>query len=306
MSPDAVELHEDFSHFIDVYRLICGSLVTADDFELIAYELATELARQNCRYAEVGFTPALHARRGLADATFLDGLDRARQRARRTLGVEIAWVFDIIRATRGGATETMQWAEYTAGVAIDAMTSGVVALGLGGPEHGAPPEPFAPFFERARAAGLRSFPHAGELDGPASVRGALETLGADRLAHGVRAIEDAALVEELARRRIGLDICPTSNVRLGVYQSLARHPLARLHTEGVAVTVNSDDPGVFDTTLNDEVATLATSFGLDVHAIDEILLNGVRQSFLSDGRKKELEAAYRAELDGLKSVHLRS
>jgi adenosine deaminase len=199
----------------------------------------------------------------------------------------------------------MHWADYTVGVAIDSMASGVIALGLGGPEAGYPPEPFAPFFERARAAGLRSFPHAGELAGPASIRGALDALGAERIAHGVRAVEDRALVQELARRRTGLDICPTSNLRLGVYPSLAEHPMAHLHASGVAVTVNSDDPALFDTTLNDEVAILATMFGLGVPAIDEILLNGVRQSFLPAAQKKCLEATYRTELDALKAIHLR-
>ena len=281
---------------MEVYRTICLCLRTAEDFELIAYELAAELARQNCLYAEVSFTPALHARRGVAQATYLDGLSRARERARHTLGVEIAWVFDIARAMRGGAGETMRWADYTVGVAIEAMPSAVIALGLGGPEAGFPPAPFARFFAHARAAGLRSFPHAGELAGPASIRGALDFLGAERLAHGVRAIEDPALVEELARRRIGLDLCPTSNLRLGVYPSLADHPLARLRALDVAITVNSDDPALFDTTLDDEVATLADPLGLDVAAIDEILLNGLRHSFLPEPLKRQMEGTYRAEM----------
>jgi len=152
--------------------------------------------------------------------------------------------------------------------------------------------------------GLHSFPHAGEHAGPTSIRGALEALGAERLAHGVRAIEDPALVAELAARRIALDLCPTSNLRLGVYPSLADHPLARLHARDVVVTVNSDDPPLFNTTLNDDVATLADPFGLDVAAIDQILLNGVRSSFLPTVQKVRLEAAYRAALDSLKATHL--
>jgi aminodeoxyfutalosine deaminase len=294
----------DFVHLMEVYRTICLCLRTSGDFELSAFELAAELARQNCRYAEVGFTPAIHARRAVAPVTWLDGLSRARERARDTLGVEIAWIFDIARGMRGGADETMRWAEYTVGVAIEAMPSGVVALGLGGPEAGFPPEPFAPLFVRARAAGLRSFPHAGELAGPESIRGALNALGAERLAHGVRAVEDPRLVEELARRRIALDLCPTSNVCLGVYPRLADHPLGHLHAHDVAITVNSDDPALFNTTLDDEVATLADPFGLDVAAIDEILLNGLRHSFLPESRKREMEGAYRAEMRRLKGVHL--
>ena len=294
----------DIARFIEIYGAISRCLRTTEDYELIAYELAQELARQNCRYAEVGFTPSFHARMGVADATYLAGLRRARERARRALGVEIAWVFDISRAMRGGEAETMRWADYTVGVAVDTMAEGVIALGLDGPEAGYPPEPFAPFFARARAAGLHSFPHAGEHAGPTSIRGALEALGAERLAHGVRAIEDPALVAELAARRIALDLCPTSNLRLGVYPSLADHPLARLHARDVVVTVNSDDPPLFNTTLNDEVATLADPFGLDVAAIDQILLNGVRSSFLPTVQKVRLEAAYRAELDSLKATHL--
>jgi len=198
----------DFTHLMEVYRTICACLRTADDFELIAYELASELARQNCRYAEVGFTPSLHGRNGVSQTTYLEGLSRARERARRTLGVEIAWVFDISRAMRGGAAETMRWAEYTVGVAIDSMESGVIALGLGGPEAGYPPEPFAPFFERGRAAGLRSFPHAGELAGPASIRGALDAsapsaspmgCGRSRTERSSRSWPDGASVSTSAR-----------------------------------------------------------------------------------------------------------
>jgi adenosine deaminase len=216
----------------------------------------------------------------------------------------LAWIFDLGRAWRGGAAETRRWAAYTVDLAIEARAEGVVALGLGGPEAGHPPEPFAPLFARGRAAGLHSAPHAGEHAGPPSIRGALDALGAERLAHGVRAIEDPALVAELAARRVALDLCPNSNVRLGVYPSLAEHPLRRLYDAGAVVTVNSDDPALIGTTLTREVGLLADPFGLDVAAIDEILLNGVRHSFLPAPAKRRLEATYRAELDALKAVHL--
>lgn len=291
----------DFGHFIEVYGSISRCLVTADDYELIGWEYAQELARQNCRYAEVGFTPFFHSRMGVADATFLDGLGRARERAWTELGVEIAWNFDIGRGAVGG---THRWADYTVGIAIDAKSEGVVALGLAGPEAGYPPEPYAPYFERARAAGLHSYPHAGEHAGSASVRGALDALGAERIAHGVRAVEDPALVDDIAARGIALDVCPTSNICLGVAPSLVEHPLPSLLAAGVAITIASDDPPLFNTTLNDEVVRLAGPFGLDVATIDEILLNGVRYSFLPAERKQALETEFRAELDSLKAVHL--
>ena len=292
----------DFAHFIEVYGAISRCLVTADDYELIAFELAEELARQNCRYAEVGFSPGFHARKGVPHATYLDGLSRARERARRELGVELAWVFDVGRAWRGGAAETHRWVDYTVGVAIESRAEGVIALGLGGPEAGHPPEPFAPYFERGRAAGLHAYPHAGEHAGPESVRGALDALGAERIAHGVRAIEDPALVEEIAARGIALDVCPTSNICLGVYPSLAEHPLPRLLAAGVAVTINSDDPPLFNTTLTGELLTLPPAFGFAAGQIDEILLNGVRHSFLPPERKQRLEAEFRAELAALKQA----
>jgi len=294
----------DFRQFLEVYRVVCACLRTADDFELVAYELAAELAAQNCRDAEITFTACVHERNGVPEADFRRGLRRARERARTALGVELAWIFDISRAMRGAEAETTRWAAYTVEVAIDAMKEGVVALGLGGPEAGYPPEPFAPFFTRGRTAGLHSVPHAGEHLGPSSIRGALNALGAERIAHGVRALEDATLVAELAERRIALDICPTSNVCLGVCESLARHPLARLHARGVTMTGNSDDPALFDTTLSDEVMTLADPLGLGVAAIDEILVNGITHSFLPEPRKREMEAAFRAELARLKALHL--
>src|SRR3954469_20380705 len=242
----------DFSHFIEVYGAISTCLVRSDDFELIAWELAQTLARQNCRYAEVCFSAFFHARRGIADQTFLDGLRRARARAREELGVEIAWVFDIGRALRGGWSETSRWADYAVSLAIDTMSEGVVALGLGGPEAGDPPEQYVAYFERALAAGLHSYPHAGEHEGPASVRGALDALHAERIAHGVRAIEEPDLVVEIARRGVALDVCPTSNICLGVFPSYAEHALPKLLAAGVKVTIGSDDPPLFNTTLNDD------------------------------------------------------
>ncbi|MBV9280556.1 MAG: adenosine deaminase, partial [Chloroflexi bacterium] len=293
-------VYRDFMHFIQIYVTITRCLKTAEDYELIVHELGAEMARQNARYAEVTFSPSTHHFLGVPDTTFMDGLIRGRRRAREDFGVEICWVFDIVRNTSIGPASF----DYTVGMAIEGRREGVVALGLGGAEEGFPPEPFAPWFERARAAGLRSAPHAGETVGPPSVWGALRDLGADRIGHGVRSIEDPALVAHLAERGIPLEVNPTSNVRLGVYPSLADHPLRRLLDAGVALTVNSDDPPLFNTTLTDELLTLIDPFGLDVAAIDEVLLNGVRHSFLPAQRKRELEATFRAEMDVLKAEHL--
>lgn len=293
----------DFEHFIDIYLTITRCLQTAADYEDITYELGAEMARQNVRYAEVTFTPSTHDFLGVPFDVYFAGLTRGRERARTDFGVTINWVFDIVRNV-GDPARRAHYADYTASVAIEGMGDGVVALGLGGLEAGYPPEPFAPSFDRARTAGLRSNPHAGETAGPESIWGSLRALGAERIGHGVRAIEDAALVAYLAEQRIPLEVNPTSNLRLGIYPSLAEHPLRRLHDAGVVVTVNSDDPPLFNTTLNDEVALLASAFGFDVAAIDAILLNGVRCSFLPPDRKQALVAEFQAQMVALKAQHL--
>lgn len=295
--------YRDFAHFIEVYVAITRCLKRVDDYELIAYEFGAEMARQNVRYAEVTFSPSTHQRLGVPHDTYFQGLTRGRARARADFGVEIAWVFDIVR-NAGEARERDRWAAYTTRVAIEGSHDGVVALGLGGLEADYPPEWFAPWFEQARAAGLHSVPHAGEIAGPPSVWGALRALGAERIGHGVRAIEDPVLVAYLVEQRIPLEVSPTSNLCLGVCGSLAEHPLARLLEAGVSLTINSDDPPLFNTTLNDELALLAGPLGVRRSDVDELLLNGVRHSFLPAERKRALEAAFQADMAALRSTHV--
>jgi aminodeoxyfutalosine deaminase len=291
--------YRDFDHFIEIYFEITSCLKTAEDYELIAYEFGEEMARQHVRYAEVTFSPSTHYDSlGLSFDTFFDGLTRGRERARAEFGVEMRWVFDIVRGIEDGA-RNRRLAEYVTAVAQEGMADGVVALGLGGAEVGYPPERFAAYFEQARSVGLHSAPHAGETVGPESIWGAIRALGAERIGHGVRCIDDPALVQHLAEQHIPIEVCPTSNLRLGVYPSLAEHPLPRLYRAGVPLTINSDDPPLFNTTLNQEVALLAEPFAFDLATINTILLNGVRQSFLPAAEKSALEASFQEEMDRL-------
>jgi aminodeoxyfutalosine deaminase len=174
-------------------------------------------------------------------------------------------------------------ADFITDVAINGRDDGVVALGLAGTEAGHPPEPFEPWFSRARAAGLHSVPHAGETAGPESIWGALRVLGAERLGHGVRAVEDEGLLEYLVEQRIPLEVCPTSNIRLGVYPSFEAHPLRRLVEAGAVVTINTDTPAVFGITLSDEFALLRTRFGLDCATIAKVASNAMEATFLRSG-----------------------
>jgi len=292
----------DFRHFADIYVLITRCLRTVDDYELIVHDFGAEMARQNVRYAEVTFSPSTHRWLGVPDETMLDGLNRGRKEVAEEFGAEINWVFDIVR-WKLDEKDTIARADYTTEIAIACQDQGVVALGLGGLEAGHPPEDFERWFDRGRAAGLRSAPHAGEFGGAQSVRGAIEHLGADRIGHGVNAIVDPELVELIVERGIPLEVSPTSNVSLGVFPDLESHAFRCLRESGVTVTINSDDPPLFNTTLNDEVVLLHDAFGYSVEEVDDILLDAVRCSFLPAERRSRMESDFITEMRRLKAVH---
>ncbi len=286
----------DFNHFIEIFFAISSCLKSAEDYELIAYEFGANMACQHVRYAEVTFSPSTHQfSLGIPFDTYFEGLTRGRLRAKAEFGVEIRWVFDIVRDIPDRELNRLR-AEYTVAVALEGMKDGVVALGLGGAEIGHPPEHYATWFEKALAAGLHSAPHAGETVGPPSIWGALQTLGAERIGHGVRSIEDPQLMAYLRDRQIPLEVCPTSNICLGVYADMSSHPFPRLYRAEIPISVNSDDPPLFSTTLNHEVALLFNAFTFDVNAANNILLNGVRHSFLSREEKQAMEAAFQQEM----------
>jgi adenosine deaminase len=228
-------------------------------------------------------------------------MQRGRARVLADFGIEMNWIFNLVRRWIDPVLISPM-ADYVTSVAIEGKNDGVIALGLAGAEANAMPEPFAPWFDQARAAGLHSIPHAGEMAGPESIWGAIHVLGAERIAHGVRAIEDPALVEYLAQHHIPLDVTLTSNICLGVYPSYAAHPLPELYAAGVQVNISTDDPPFFHTTLNEEIEHLATDFHMDVVAIDDILLNGFRASLLPEQRRQKLLQEAVTELTALKEM----
>jgi len=274
----------DFPHFIEIYRAISACLRTPDDLELVAREFLAGQAAQNIRYSEVTYTAFTHyATKQLSFADQLAALNRARAWAEAELGVSMGLVIDIERVV--SPEDGLLIADW----AIAAHGQGVVALGLGGPEAGHPPERYAAAFERARAAGLPRVPHAGEIAGPASIWGALRSLHADRIGHGVRCLEDPALVAELRQRQIPLEVCPTSNVCLHVVPSLAAHMLPCLLAEGLYVTLNSDDPPMFNTSLTGEYLAAAHTFGLTLADLQWLALNAARACLLPAAEKQKLE-----------------
>jgi aminodeoxyfutalosine deaminase len=257
--------YRDFAHFIEVFMLTSGALEREDDFRRMVVEYADEAVRHGAVYLEAIFSLGLW--RGLdSDVVFsgvCDGADEARER----YGVEIRLTPDIARVY--SLDEALQVVRY----AIKYRDRGVVGVGLGGPEVDHPPEPYAPAFELARAEGLASVPHAGEHAGPSSIRGALDSLGARRIRHGIRAIDDPKLVQELADRRVVLDVCLISNVRTGAVPSLARHPLPELVAAGVICSLSTDDPAMFGTDLSAEYAA-AGELGLEPRKFYEAGLEG--------------------------------
>lgn len=280
----------DFPHFIEVYMRVCDCLRHPDDFALIVRELGEEAAAQNVRYLEVHFNPEPHVRkRGLTFAGILAGMNAGRSDARVRWGVEMRWIADGVRDAESGlhsVSTTVEWISRLDG------GDGVVALGLGGDEVGHPPTPFAPAFRAAREAGLRLVAHAGETTGPETIWSSLRDLGVERIGHGLRAIDDPALVDHLAATGVALELCPTSNLRTGVVADVASHPFRALDAAGVVVTVNSDDPALFGTSLTDEYRLLATGFGYGADDLERISLNAVRSSFLPPAEKANLHGTF--------------
>jgi len=288
----------DFAHFIEIYIAISSCICTPEDIELIAREFLRGQAEQRILHSEVTYTPYTHfsLNRHISFEDQFAALTRARNWAAAELGISVNWVLDISRNVRP-AEHGLTVADW----AISGMNDGVVALGLGGPEIGNPPELFEAAFDRARNAGLASVPHAGETVGPESIWGALKSLKAQRIGHGVRCLEDDDLVAELRDRQIPMEVCPTSNVCLGVAASIAEHALPQLLDAGLYVTINSDDPPMFNTNLTNEYLSIANSFHFDAETIEKLVINAVRASLLTEPARAEMEQRFRSEFSALRS-----
>jgi adenosine deaminase len=272
----------DFGHFIEVYLTVVDLIRTPEDVWTLTYEVARDLAAQNVRYAELTVTPYSTVTRGVAAPAFCEAIEDARRRAEADFGVILRWCFDIPGEAGLAA------AELTLDIALSNRPDGLLSFGLGGPEIGVPREQFAPYFAKARAAGLHSVPHAGESTGPETVWDAIRHLGAERIGHGIAAARDPELLEYLAGAGIALEVCPTSNVRTRSVRSLAEHPLPVLAAAGVPVTINSDDPSMFSTTLNDEYLIAAELLGLDKAGVADLARAAVEASFLDGPGKQTL------------------
>jgi aminodeoxyfutalosine deaminase len=272
----------DFAHFIEVYLSVVDLIRTPDDVRLLTFEVARDMARQNIRYAELTVTPFSSTRRGIPEQGFMEAIEDARKAAETELGVVLRWCFDI------PGEAGLDAAEETARLAVDLRPEGLVSFGLGGPEIGVPRPQFKPYFDRALAAGLRSVPHAGETTGPQTVWDALGDLRAERIGHGTSAPQDPELLAYLAEHRIPLEVCPTSNIATRAVATLDEHPIKEMVAAGVLVTVNSDDPPMFGTDLNNEYAVAARLLELDERGVAGLAKNAVEASFLDPAGKARI------------------
>lgn len=282
----------DFAHFVEIYVTCCRCLRDPEDFQLVLDELLAEQERQNALWSEIHYTISIHQNNGANGDEVAHAMWETLRDAERRRGVGARLIPDIVRNLGGEAADrTLRWA-------VDHREHGVVALGLSGFES-APTEPYGGHFEAAAEEGLRRVAHAGEHAGPESIRRALAVTGAERIGHGIRAIDDEDLVAELVEKEIPLEVCPSSNVRLGAAPSLTEHPFDRLLESGVEVTVNSDDPPFFETTLEGEYLKLAETFGYDRRRLADLARAGLRHAFVDGECRERLEARFDRRLDGL-------
>jgi aminodeoxyfutalosine deaminase len=285
----------DFAHFIEVYLMVVDLIRDEEDIRTLTYEVGRELGRQQVRYAELTITPYSSVKRGIPAKAFCDAIEDARRGAAADFGLDLRWCFDI------PGEAGLPAAEQTLRIALEEQPAGLISFGLGGPEQGVPRQQFKPYFDRARAAGLHSVPHAGETTGPETIWAALEDLGAERIGHGIAAAQDPRLMAHLAERQIPLEVCPTSNVRTRAVAALDEHPLATLVAAGVPVSINSDDPPMFGTTLAAEYATAARLLGLDEQGVAGLARAAVTQSFREPAGKTGLLAEIDAYAAGFAS-----
>jgi aminodeoxyfutalosine deaminase len=282
----------DFAHFVELYLSVVDLVRTAEDIWTLTHGIAEELARQQVRYVELTCTPVTNVNAGVPIEAFVEATEDVRVTVERDLGLVMRWIWDIPGEL--GLPAGVETVKY----ALEHGPSSLIALGLGGPEIGVPRPQFADVFAQARAAGLHSIPHAGETTGPQTIWDAIQLLGAERIGHGTSAVQDPALLAHLAEHRIPVEVSPTSNIATRAVATFAEHPLRRLVEAGVPVSINSDDPPMFSTTLTTEYGVAAALLDLDEAGVADLALAAVDHSFAPE----ETKAAVRDEIRSYASL----
>lgn len=275
--------YQDFPHFIETWLWKNTFLREYEDFTFIASQVAKDLVAQNIVYVEAFYSPGDFVRQGLQPqpltAAIRKGLDVYADK------VTVNLVADLIRDF--GPEQGMDWLNQ-----IDEVKDlGVVGIGIGGSEHQFPPEPYEAVFQQARELGFRTSAHAGEAAGAESIWGAIRSLRVDRIGHGTRAIDDPSLLNYLKEKQIPIEACPISNMRTGVVGDIAQHPIRQFYDQGLLVSVNTDDPKMFNTSLVEEYSLLMEKLGFSLADIVRLIENGIQSAWCEEQRKLELIAA---------------
>jgi adenosine deaminase/aminodeoxyfutalosine deaminase len=284
--------YADFARFLMAFKDVTAHLQTPEDYELITYRLMESLKSQNVLHAEVFVSVGVCLWRKQDFAVIFEGLERGRQRGEKDFGISLLWIFDAVR--QFGAEK----AQEVVDLAIQFRDRNVVGFGIGGDELQGPAELFKDVFAKASENGLHLTAHAGENAGPESIWGALN-LKAERIGHGLTAGQDPELIEELAERQIPIEICVTSNLRTGCCADLTQHPVRRFFDQGLMLTLNTDDPAMFRTSLVDEYRLVQETFGFTDEHLRELARNSFEASFLPAEEKVQF-------LDLLDATALRS
>jgi aminodeoxyfutalosine deaminase len=270
--------YEDFTGFLMAFKAVTEDLQTPEDYELITYRLMEKLKADNVLHAEVYVSVGVCLWRKQDFDAIFRGLERSRLRGERDFGVSLLWIFDAVR--HFGPVE----AQHVAELAVRNKGQSAVGFGIGGDERRAGPELFRDVYAYAAENGLRLTAHAGETAGPESVWGALN-LRAERIGHGLTACQDTELVEELAIRQVPIEICLTSNLRTGCCRTIAEHPVRNYFDQGVMITLNTDDPAMFGTSLSGEYQLAQDAFGFTDEHLRELARNSFEAAFLPEEKK---------------------
>ena len=284
--PEAEALYQftDFTGFIEAFKAVTRRLVGPDDYELVAWRMMQRLAAQGVVHAEVYISVGvIYMWRNHDPKAFepiFAGLERARERAQRELGLSLYWIFDAVRHFTVDEAAVV----FRKAAQMQHLYPSIIGIGLGGDERQRGSKPFHELYDKARASGLRLTNHAGETTGPEAIWEAL-AIGSERIGHVLSAIHDPALIEELKARGTALELNPTSNVRTGVCPSFSGHPLRRYFDAGLLVTLNSDDPAFFGSDLANEYLLAHTEQGFTREELRQLAANSIHASFLPEEEK---------------------
>lgn len=283
--------YRDFTHFIETWTWKNTFVRHYADFEVMAYEVLRSLSEENIRYVEAHYSPGDYRMQRLKTEGITEHILLGVERAEADFGIRCGLIIDLVR-DHGPQIGMIRLNEAT-----PYLGEGVIGVGIGGSEREFPPGRHADVYRAARSRGFHLTAHAGEAAGPEYIREAVEELGVERIGHGVRAGEDPEVLALLREMRMPLEMCVVSNVRTGVVESIAAHPVRPYFEDGLFITVNSDDPVMFNTTLTDEYLALVGELGFSLDEVKQIVLNAVRASFLPADEKERMLAEFQAELD---------